>query len=560
MIKKLISVPLALGMCFQGTVCADFLKSAEFTSDLKISIVGEAPDMAGKKASVMIYPSGSDLSALSGVTTPSEFLTIADYYRQLNISDDGSFGCEVLFDDKEMGYRDIKLVVDGVSEVYEKAVYVVTQNDINTFISTLNSWKTQSDADVTYLVLNLPIIAEEESRFAQNESGRSDVAKELVNVRKELYGGSFSSLEEIRAAFNMAQLVFEVGQSSDETEIKDIITFYSALSGPDRQCYMKFYDKCDDEVAASIADADKPDTGEFCEIVGETITLTLVKNVSNHNEIEDILNDLNDFLELDLDGYNALKDKSTVNKGLMKKTGSLKEFKSAFEDLMDDADNPPPKKSQSSGGGGGGIGNVSFEQKDTPAQTTPSKDNTPSSDADSKVYFDDLDGFDWAKESINSLASLGIVSGVGNGKFEPSRLVSREEFVKMIVEAFSEGDETAENPFDDIADDDWCRTYVATAFKKGFVNGVSQSTFGRGTGIKRQDAAVILSRIVGGEASVSADFKDASDISDYAKDAVNLMWELGVIKGNENGEFLPNNSLTRAECAKIINSLLMQIG
>ena len=49
--------------------------------------------------------------------------------------------------------------------------------------------------------------------------------------------------------------------------------------------------------------------------------------------------------------------------------------------------------------------------------------------------FGDLDGYEWAKKDIENLYQKDIVSGTGDGNFEPSREVKREEFVKMLVSA-----------------------------------------------------------------------------------------------------------------------------
>ena len=538
-------------MSLQSAGDENFIKSAEFTSDLKISISGEAGDSQNGKASVMIYPSGNDLSVLSSVTIADELLETVDYYRELDISEDGVFGCSVLFDDKEKGYRDIKVTINGVSQVYEKAVYVVKESDISDFVTKINSWNSPSDADCKYILENLPLMAEEDSEFAKEESLQNDFAKELLNVRKVMYDDRFESLEEVKSAFDMAILTVMLDECSEKDMAALLIELYGESSGFNGFCFMKRFDECKNEVLDAILKTEKLSAENLIELAGKKIVLTLVKNVSNHNEVTDILNEQNDFLGLDLKKYNDLKDKSRVNKGLMKKTVSLDEFKKAFKNLMEDEDDNGGKKPSGSSGSsyssGKIVGNVTFD-----AQST-------SQDLERK-YFNDLDGYDWAKESINYLAEKSIVSGVGGGKFEPSRSVTREEFVKMIVEAFSSLDESAQNPFDDIKADDWCVGYVATANKKGFVNGVSQSAFGKGTSIKREDAAVILARITGQKSFAVSSFKDFENVSDYAKDAVNLMWEMKVINGNENGEFLPKNALTRAECAKIIYSLLTKLG
>ena len=53
--------------------------------------------------------------------------------------------------------------------------------------------------------------------------------------------------------------------------------------------------------------------------------------------------------------------------------------------------------------------------------------------------FNDIDGLSWAtaKSSIETLASLGIVSGEGEGKFNPNGVVTREQAAQFIYNAMT---------------------------------------------------------------------------------------------------------------------------
>ena len=43
----------------------------------------------------------------------------------------------------------------------------------------------------------------------------------------------------------------------------------------------------------------------------------------------------------------------------------------------------------------------------------------------------------WAYGAVKALKEKGVISGYADGSFAPDRTVTREEFVKMIVTAFS---------------------------------------------------------------------------------------------------------------------------
>jgi S-layer homology domain len=60
-------------------------------------------------------------------------------------------------------------------------------------------------------------------------------------------------------------------------------------------------------------------------------------------------------------------------------------------------------------------------------------------DENNKKTFSDIDGLGWAtaKSSIETLASLGLVSGKGEGKFHPNATVTREEAAQFIYNAMN---------------------------------------------------------------------------------------------------------------------------
>ena len=114
-----------------------------------------------------------------------------------------------------------------------------------------------------------------------------------------------------------------------------------------------------------------------------------------------------------------------------------------------------------------------------------------------------------------------------------------------------------EFPFTDIASDDWCYSFIKTAYLAGITNGIEENVFGKGQNISRQDLCVMVYRAVkagdyslGGEAEIQ--FADSAEISDYAQEAVSQMSKAGIVSGDENRNFNPLNPATRAEAAKII--------
>ena len=174
--------------------------------------------------------------------------------------------------------------------------------------------------------------------------------------------------------------------------------------------------------------------------------------------------------------------------------------------------------------------------------------------------FTDLESVQWAKEAIETLRKKGIVNGKEKGIFAPNDSLTREEFITMTVRAI--GLETwGENAyFDDVSEGDWCYPYVSAAFNNKIINGISETSFGKGKNITRQDMAVMVHRAAKGRVSMfygreMIDFADANNISEYARVAIEELYKTGAVSGSDNGYFYPLSTATRAEAAKIIYQL-----
>lgn len=211
-------------------------------------------------------------------------------------------------------------------------------------------------------------------------------------------------------------------------------------------------------------------------------------------------------------------------------------------------------KSESSGGGGGGS---SSSGGGSSSGSVSGGVGTVGAPVEKVVPFDDLAGVAWAEDSILDLYNKGVISGKGYKTFAPNDDVKREEFVAMLTRML--GLEDGKASFDDVAEDAWYAGDVGAAYSKGLINGVSETMFGSGMPVTREDCAVICRNLLtvygveipaGGEA-----FADDGEIADYARDAVYSMRALGVISGVGENSFAPKSVCSRAMAAKIIDVL-----
>ncbi len=180
----------------------------------------------------------------------------------------------------------------------------------------------------------------------------------------------------------------------------------------------------------------------------------------------------------------------------------------------------------------------------------------PSLSAVSASYYD-LPADHWAAQSVSVLGGNGIISGYEDGSYRPDNSITRAEFAKLVISAFSVN--AAEiNDFSDVASTDWYAPFVAKAAGSGLITGY-EGIFNPNGNISRQDAALILYRMASLAGVVylgNANFADINDIDVYAITAVRGLANASIISGDSNYRFNPKNNLSRAEAAKLLYGLI----
>jgi hypothetical protein len=240
---------------------------------------------------------------------------------------------------------------------------------------------------------------------------------------------------------------------------------------------------------------------------------------------------------------------------------TLEQFKAAFDSEVSKAksaqDAALNKPTQGGGGGGGGSSSSANKPYGNPAgHSIPDKPQTTQREA-----FKDLRGYTWALEAIDNLSQKGIVSGDGNGNFMPQNNVNRAEFSTMIVRLLGISDDAATVTFDDVDKNDWFYVYVASAKKAGIINGRSETQFSPADNITRAEAVIMIHNVLkskgcdfAGRETVA--FTDISELNDATREKVLDVASIGIIMGRDKNTFAPQDKLTRAEAAVIINKII----
>ena len=159
----------------------------------------------------------------------------------------------------------------------------------------------------------------------------------------------------------------------------------------------------------------------------------------------------------------------------------------------------------------------------------------------------------WAKTDIEFLQAKGIMRGDGKGQFRPSDPVSRAEMAALINAAF--GYTTDDGiVFADVKPGDWFAKAVSVAATQGYLWGVSDDRMEPESIVTREQAAVIIARVLNLTES-SSGFKDSAQISGWAQSMVGAVSHNGYMIGS-SGYFRPAAPLTRGEAASIVARVL----
>lgn len=107
-------------------------------------------------------------------------------------------------------------------------------------------------------------------------------------------------------------------------------------------------------------------------------------------------------------------------------------------------------------------------------------------------------------------------------------------------------------PFTDVNTTDWCYDAVQYVYEKGMMNGTSTTTFSPGGTTTRGMIVTILHRMEGTPAATGTVFADVPTGQWYS-DAVSWASANGIVGGYGNGRFGPGDPITREQMAAILN-------
>ena len=172
--------------------------------------------------------------------------------------------------------------------------------------------------------------------------------------------------------------------------------------------------------------------------------------------------------------------------------------------------------------------------------------------------FSDVTAEHWAAACITELAKAGVVNGYPNSdKFLPDAKITRAEFCKIVAEM---GDFQADAAvsFGDVKEGDWYYDAVNELAGAGIINGMGDGNFHPNELITREQMFKIIALASGVDMTVeyeTADFADMDEVSAWAVPYVNALVGVGILNGYEDGTVRAGDNATRAEACKVCYEL-----
>ncbi len=184
----------------------------------------------------------------------------------------------------------------------------------------------------------------------------------------------------------------------------------------------------------------------------------------------------------------------------------------------------------------------------------------------SSANFNDLDSYSTqAKSAVDYLYALGVVNGVGGGRYDPGASIRRGDFCLMLARAFQFNVGSSVQGFSDVPTGAYYAQAVNQLYALGIVNGVGGGKFSPSSTVSRQDAALMVQRALrqagmeasDGNGAALAAYSDRGQVSGYAQGAVSGLVQLGLLP-TSGGKLSPKANLNRVDMAVLLHRAMTQ--
>ena len=480
---------------------------------------------------------------------------------QVTVGENGAFSGEIVLPESVPTGEYALILVPEFGEQYRVSFQHNSRGEINTALKEINA-KANGMEMIQAIISKKDVLKIDTDFLSADGFDQNNYAPILVNCKPE---NGWDTVKALETAMKTAKALYDVNAAQTEAQLDQALEAYSAVTEFPWKEYSELYQTIKTAVATDIIKENnftKPsELDSLYQNLRVIRSITAAPNWSYSKYVlseESFQKKLSDSAKKKLAVLTYPED---VYKNVYTNKGNITDITSVlrvYESAIDTVYSSEQTNTRPGGGGGGGTGGSGNDRGQIVAPAVPTKTD----DQNQQKPFSDLDGVEWAREAIEYLAEKNVVSGTGSNTFSPNDPVTREQFVKMLVDALG-FDESTEIHFSDADQNMWYYPYLQRAYAAGIAEGIGEGRFGVGNHITRQDLAAMIYRAASKRGLQSSnavvDYADADQISDYAKEAVAAMQSLGIISGMENHCFNPIQNATRAQAAKIIYGVMLAL-
>ena len=180
----------------------------------------------------------------------------------------------------------------------------------------------------------------------------------------------------------------------------------------------------------------------------------------------------------------------------------------------------------------------------------------------SDMTFPDIDDH-WADDYINALARRGVLRDFGTS-FAPNATVTRLEFARMLSRAFNQPLERSAPRFADVTPNSPGYTAIQSAYQMGFMSGNMDGNFRPNDPISRVEVMIALASGLGYDPTDLASlrvYRDRAEIPTMAQAQVAAATENEIVVSYPDPDWLyPNTAATRGDVAAMVYQAIASTG
>lgn len=172
--------------------------------------------------------------------------------------------------------------------------------------------------------------------------------------------------------------------------------------------------------------------------------------------------------------------------------------------------------------------------------------------------FTDVKADAWYAEEVAYVYSYKLMMGTSDTVFAPDANLTRAQMATILYRIEGSPKVTTANPFNDVEAGSWYTDAVIWAAEKGVVKGVGDGAFEPTTNISREQMACMMYRYAqykGADMTASKNltaFSDAAKVSSWAEKEMKWAVAEGLINGMGDGTLTPQGTATRAQAATVL--------